>query len=224
MIEALSETLGAGDCERLIDASLIQPVNAWSSLAYSVVGVILVASVAMARPRERTDQIVFGLLLVATGIGSFLYHGPQSPGAVFLHDITFLSALWFLVLIDAGAALRWRPGAIWIAFGGVVAAITVILIAAPASTNVLTGLTVAGLIVSDLLLHRRGAIDGRWYGAALALFAGALFANVLGRSGAPTCSPDSVIQFHGLWHILSAAALGAYFIATAGPRSREPGA
>jgi hypothetical protein len=128
MIETFFETLGAGDCERLIDASLIQPVNAWSSLAYSVVGVALVASIAMARPRERTDQVVFGLLLVATGIGSFLYHGPQSPGAGFVHDITFLAALWFLVLIDAGAALRWRSGAVWGAFAGVVAVMTAVLV------------------------------------------------------------------------------------------------
>ena len=33
--------------------------------------------------------------------------------------------------------------------------------------------------------------------------------------------PD-VIQFHGLWHVLSALAFGAYFIATVRPRNQEP--
>jgi len=34
--------------------------------------------------------------------------------------------------------------------------------------------------------------------AALASYAG-------GRTGAPTCDPDSPLQLHGAWHVLSAA-------------------
>jgi hypothetical protein len=40
--------------------------------------------------------------------------------------------------------------------------------------------------------------------------AGALIAYLAGRTGAPTCRPDSWIQPHGLWHTLSGAAMAAW--------------
>ena len=221
MIETLSGTLGAGDCERILDAGLIQPANAWSSLAYSIVGIVLVVSARSGHGRERTYRIVFGLLLTATGIGSFLYHGPQSSGGGLIHDVTFLATLWFLVSINADSALRQGDGVIWGGFGSAVLVTAAVLAAAPTSTNVLAGITVIALVGSDLLVHRVGGIDGRWYGAALVLFAGALVADLLGRTGGPTCAPGSLFQFHALWHVLSAAALGAYFLATADPRNQE---
>ena len=68
--------LGAGDCERLHDGLIAQPVNTASALAYVAVGAWLL----------RRGQPVFGLAVVAAGIGSVDYHGPGSPAAQLLHD------------------------------------------------------------------------------------------------------------------------------------------
>jgi len=223
MIEALAGGLGAGDCERLVSGELIQPVNAWSSLAYSVVGIALMVSMRRASGPERAYGIVFGFLLVFTGVGSFVYHGPQQWGAGFLHDITFLSALWFLIIVDAGTVLGRRPGRIWFAAVVAVAVLAGVLLAAPGSTNVLTGGTVVVLVLSDLALRRVGSYDRRWYAAALVLFAAALIANGLGRTGSALCAPGSWFQLHALWHVLSAGALGAYFLATGSARVQEFG-
>ena len=76
--------------------------------------------------------------------------------------------------------------------------------------------------MSDLLVHRIGGINGSWYTTALLLVVASLVFNILGRSNVTTCDPDSIIQFHALWHALSALALGAYFIATTVPRNQEP--
>ena len=46
--------------------------------------------------------------------------------------------------------------------------------------------------------RRRGAVLATTVVAALASYAG-------GRTGAPTCDPDSPLQLHGAWHVLSAA-------------------
>jgi hypothetical protein len=222
MIAMLLGPLGAGDCERILETGLIQPVNAWSSLAYSVVGIAVAIYARSVHGRERSYRIVFGTLLTATGIGSFLYHGPQSAGAGFTHDITFLATLWFLILVHAGSALRRTGGVLWMLFGVAVATISVVLLIAPSSTNVITGLSVIALVGSDVSLHRNGRINGRLYATALVLFAGALVANLLGRTGVSTCDPASYLQFHGLWHVLSALALGVYFLATTGPRNQVP--
>jgi len=222
MIHAFAETLGAGDCERLLGTGLVQPVNAWSSLAYAVVGLALIVSARWSDDWERTVRFVFGLLLIATGIGSFLYHGSQPAGAGFVHDITFLAALWFLILVNGGSALGWGSRMIWGAFAASLVLMTALLLGMPTATNILTGVSVVALIGSDLLLHRVGGLNGRWYATALVLFAGSLIANVLGRTGGPACVPGSLIQPHALWHVLSAAVLGAYFVATARPRRQEP--
>ena len=222
MFVALTAPLGSSDCEAIAGGWLLQPINAWSSLAYTVVGLALIASSGQSAPPERTLRRAFGLLTAATGVGSFLYHGPQSTGAGFAHDVTFLATLWFLVVMDPASSLGIRRRSAWLGLGGIIAAISVVLIVAPTSSNVLTGISIIALIVSDWLMHRIGGINGRWYATALSLFAASLLFNALGRSAASTCEPDAMLQFHALWHILSATALGAYFVAMTDPRSQEP--
>jgi hypothetical protein len=50
----------------------------------------------------------------------------------------------------------------------------------------------------------------RWaaWAAPAAIFALGLAAYAAGRSGSPLCRPDSLWQYHGAWHVLSAAAAG----------------
>jgi len=222
MLPASTLPFGVADCEIVGGGWLVQPINAWSSLAYAAVGMVLITSTPQAPPSDRTLRVAFGVLMVATGIGSFLYHGPQPAAAGFAHDITFLAMLWFLILMNPAAAYRIPRRHAWIALASVAAAASVVLIASPDSTNVLTGISIVALITSDLLLRRIGGVNGRWYAAALILFGASLTFNVLGRSGTATCDPDTLIQFHALWHILSAAALGAYYVATTVPRDQEP--
>lgn len=222
MIGAVFTTLGAGDCEALSTGWLVQPVAAWTSLAYSVVGLVLMMTAAPSPDQERPLRITFGLLLIGTGIGSFLYHGPQPEVAGFAHDITFLAALWFLIIMNPARAYGLRRSWAWVAIAAASTTIAVTLIVFPTSTNILTAISVAALVGSDLLMHRIGGIDGRWYAAALALVAGALLFNALGRSGVSTCAPDDVLQYHGIWHVLSAVAFGAYFVSTTRPRNEEP--
>jgi hypothetical protein len=83
--------LGAGDCERLHDGLIAQPVNTASALAYVAVGAWLVGrglrSGAAGRPSQgRPATVAFGVAVAAAGIGSVDYHGPGSPAARLLHD------------------------------------------------------------------------------------------------------------------------------------------
>jgi fucose 4-O-acetylase-like acetyltransferase len=50
----------------------------------------------------------------------------------------------------------------------------------------------------------------RWsaWVAPAGVFALGLAAYAAGRSGSPLCRPDSLWQYHGAWHVLSAAAAG----------------
>ena len=217
-LRILLTQLGESDCEAIGDGILKQPVNAWTSLSFSVVGLLIVFSATRVEGPERLIRITFGALLVATGIGSFLFHGPQTTGSHFIHDITFLAALWFLAVMNLNEAYAWWPGTGWIAFAVGLGILALVLVLFPDATNALTGVTLVAVVVGDLALQRRGGFIGGWYGVALGAMAIAVGFLVLGRSGSPLCDPASALQGHGGWHLFAAIALGAYFLATSRAR------
>ncbi|HXV72998.1 MAG TPA: hypothetical protein VEB69_16525 [Acidimicrobiia bacterium] len=90
------------DCEAIGGTLLGQPVNSLTTIAFVVAGVIVFR-------RTRRPWVAVGL--VATGIGSFLFHGPMPGYAQLAHDVT----LWFLVgvvvvsiVVEYRATREWR--------------------------------------------------------------------------------------------------------------------
>ncbi|MGV0646647.1 hypothetical protein [Mycolicibacterium sp. XJ879] len=147
-------SLGQADCARITDAALAQPVLAVTSLAYLVVGMVVLWR-AM-----RTAAVLValtGLAALTVGLGSFAYHGPQPPWAQTAHDWPIVA----LVVICAAGLARSR-------------------------------------------LRARRAL----WATAAGVFALGMLAYAAGRSGSPLCRPDSLWQFHGAWHVLSAVAVG----------------
>jgi hypothetical protein len=72
-----------------------------------------------------------------------------------------------------------------------------------------------------LVGSRRRQRRSAW-AAAAGVFALGLAAYAAGRSGSPLCRPDSLWQYHGAWHVLSAAAAGwAAWAMAPGPPVRE---
>jgi hypothetical protein len=212
---------GQGDCESLDSGVLLQPVNAVSSLAFTVVGLAIVWWARKAHGHERILRIVFGTVMVATGFGSFGFHGFDHPLAQFSHDITFLALVWMLATINVAEVLGWSRKTGWMVVGFGVALLSAVLAVGPTVTNILTVVVTAALIGSDVVLERRGGIARPWWIASLVAMAIAVAAFILGRTGAPLCDPDSVFQGHALWHLFAAAAIGMYFVATSSARGKE---
>ena len=210
--------LGETDCEVIRDGFLLQPANAISSLAFSVVGLLIAASAVQAAGHERRVRVVFGALLVLTGVGSFLFHGPQNPGSHFLHDITFLATVWFLAVMNLNDAYGWWEGNGWVAWLGGTGVLGILLIVFPASTNLLTVGIIVALVITDIAIQRKGGIIGAWYVAALVALVIAVGLMIAGRTGSPLCDPDSGLQAHGGWHVFGAVALGSYFMAMSNVR------
>jgi hypothetical protein len=55
------------------------------------------------------------------------------------------------------------------------------------------------------------------YLTALAATAAGAFCWWAGRTASPWCDPDSLLQPHAAWHLLTAAALAAWTLAALGP-------
>jgi hypothetical protein len=218
---ATGDGIGASDCELLRDATLAQPVNALTSLAYVVTGAVVIAT-ARRRHRPFVSATVFGSCLIAVGIGSALFHGPQPAGSRLLHDLPIIVTVLFVLVHDLDVV---RPGRVrpWPTFAAAVAAATILTAAAPAVATAVTGVGVAAIVILEVVIARRrraGPRDGRdgrlgWVVFVLAAVAATTW--VLGRSAGPACDPDAIFQFHGLWHVLSAVVLGLWWDAAFPP-------
>lgn len=210
----MTAAIGESDCETIGRGLLAQPVNAVSSLAYVVVGVIVLYSVLRSEDEERTVRSVFGSLLIATGIGSLLFHGPQGPASRVIHDSTFILTVLFIALTNLAGLFGLSRRVQWAVFS-LTAALTIVTLGlTPSSTNLLAGASVVLLIVGDALGHRAGAIRMRWWAASVTAMAMAMVLFIVGRTGGPLCDSASLFQGHALWHVLSAGALWAYFEST----------
>jgi hypothetical protein len=110
--------LGAGDCERLHDGLIAQPVNTASALALVAVG----AWLAGRRPQgsgeppggSRVRRVGFGVAVAAAGAGSIDYHGPGSPAARLLHDGALYAVVGFVAWHEVARRVgRARRAASW---------------------------------------------------------------------------------------------------------------
>ena len=101
-------SLGASDCERVADGLLAQPVNAITSLGFVLAGGVIIAR-ALRAPQRRVEPLVFGASVVAMGLGSALYHGPQPSHAEAVHDLSILAVLSQVSFFEVRYRLRGRP-------------------------------------------------------------------------------------------------------------------
>lgn len=175
------------DCERVLSGFLGQPVNAATSLAFVVAGLAIAG-------RSRSWVAA---AMVATGLGSFLFHGPMPPGSQWAHDV---SLGWLLIVVGA-TGTRWQRLAGWPAL----AALGVLLALVPGAADLLAAVT-ATVVIGSLLWRDR--TPRTWW--ALGLLALGAGVGRLSATGGPWCVPESVFQGHGFWHLAAAGAVALW--------------
>ncbi len=204
--------LGESDCEALREGLLAQPVNALSALGFVAAGVWLLARGRNRSGPARRAAAVYGATLVLVGLGSFAYHGPQTGGSVWLHNWSVSVAAAFVVVTDVWKLGMWRRDLLMPAYLGVVVGLGLVLAAAPDAGAWVSVLVLACVGLSELAVYRREPPSANAR-RLLVVAAGAILAaatvQLLGRTGAPLCSPSSLAQGHAAWHLLGAVAAAA---------------
>lgn len=220
--------LGDTDCERLGDGFLAQPVNTVTSLAYVVIGVVSIVGAGRCVPYQSVSRL-YGLALVATGLGSVAFHGPQPVGARWLHDVPIALALLTIALHDRRLLRGGADGILapFLVIGALIAAAALV----PDAASVVTGILVVSVVVAEVVIVRRGVRpmaarrQRRGYTAIGLSAAVGVVLWVTGRTDAALCDPDGLVQAHGLWHLASAVVFGAWWwLALAGPVEVADGA
>ncbi len=176
----------AADCELIGPGLLGQPVNSLTTVAFLIAGSLILAS--------RPDRRWVGAAAIATGIGSFLFHGPMPPGSEWAHDVT-LAWLLFVVALDAfPRRSRWAVIGL-IALGALFAA-------APDAADAVAVILAIVAFASVLRQDRSASTIG-----SLCLLLASAIIGRLGATGGPLCDAASVLQPHGLWHVSAAVAV-----------------
>jgi hypothetical protein len=189
------------DCERFGEGFLGQPVNAVSSLAFVVAG----AAILSGGGGDRRGRTEFGLLVTAVGAGSVVLHGPYPAWADLAHDLPLMALVAF-VAVDAASDLVGRrlSEAWWVV---PTLALVPLVTAAPEAADRAQALAAVVAIGLSLWRARVRPEQRRTILTAMGLLGVAALIGTLTRSGAQLCRPDSLLQGHAVWHVLSALAM-----------------
>jgi hypothetical protein len=218
----------AADCEAVHEGVLQQPVNAVSSLALLAAGLWIVLRARRGEPEERGARSAFGVGMAVVGLGSVLLHGPDPGWALWFHDLSGLAVLLLVAALDLGMVIGWslRSRLLAVVAGLVVLAVTLAII--PTSTVPIAFLLAPVAVLSELALlrsadrssPRAGSSDATTGAVAVAAIALGGGAYLLGRTGSTLCNPESVVQWHAVWHVMVAISAAAFAAIALGHRSR----
>lgn len=176
----------AADCEIIGGGLLGQPVNALTSIAFVAAGIIVLSR----RPALR--WVGFGL--VATGIGSFLFHGPMPEANEWAHDVS----LAWLIAIVGGLGTRWER----LTHLPALLVLGALFAVVPAAGDPVSVVLIVVAVIMVLRADRSPATI-----APLGLLGLVAIYGRLGASGGPLCEPGAMFQPHAVWHIGAALAV-----------------
>ncbi|MGI0493317.1 ceramidase domain-containing protein [Alkalinema pantanalense CENA528] len=197
-------------CEAHVCAWIMEPANAWSSLAYSLVGIgLCVRHPDKANPDQSKGFVeILGPIGILLGLASFAYHAAYTPSAQFLDLLSmFLLSNWVLVLNCTRSGMIPIHGIPWMWLGGVLGS-TLFLGISLQWGRTIFGLELAATIVAEIYLYLKGKTASyQDFWIIITLFAAAflMWSFDLYRI---TCNPDlHWLQGHAIWHILTAVCL-----------------
>jgi hypothetical protein len=200
-------------CEANLSSWIAAPANTWSNLAYVAVGVWIWRRSTARRPLSAGG---LGPVSIAVGATSFVFHASYTfAGQVFDYAGMFLLLGWALArgLIRSGALTEKGALRFWaVLVGASLAALfafralgwgiqTIVLVQA---------LALAALELRLLLVKRDAPAYGSfWLMQVLLLAAYACWH--LDHTDLACRPEDHVLQYHAVWHVLTAAAFVAGF-------------
>lgn len=206
-------------CEAFSDGLVKQPANTWSALTMSIPGLLVLASLGFARPdgsnpmtRHALLPATFGYSAVFLGPGSMFFHSTFSDLGGFLDSTSMYLFLSFVLVYQLLRLTRmplWLAALVWVALNALLFTLARVT---GAPTLVFALLGVATGIVQIVVFTRETLRYSAWFWAAIGTFAVAFTIWLLSRTGMPLCAPQSALQGHALWHVLSALTVGGFYL------------
>ena len=180
----------AADCERILQSWWGQPVNTVTAAAFIAAGALVWL--------HRRDAAT-AVLVASIGVGSIAFHGPMPFWGEFVHDVSIVLTLVWVLLVETKRTRLWPLG-----FALAAATSITPTVADPVQAVLAVGVLAAVSLPKEQRSHRLQSI------AILALGG---VVGTLSRTGGPLCDPDSLWQGHGFWHLAAASSLAIWGLA-----------
>ncbi len=201
-------------CERRLCAWIVEPSNAWSSLAYVVLGVVMLLQ---ARPGGvGGGRVVVGVAValaqIMIGVGSFFFHGTGTFAGEVVDQIGMFMLSALILASSLGQLKGWSGGrVVGVYVAGVVLSTALLLVVRPIGIPLFGVQLAAGLGLQLWLWRQASSVAER---AAFAPFLRALGIFLCSFSIWVTditgllCDPDNhLITGHAIWHVLNAVCI-----------------
>lgn len=221
-----AEGVGGGFCEAGHEGLIKQPVNTFSNFGFIIVGIIIAWSQAKGRFAQNNNLITKGLffasfyatLSILLGPGSMAMHATTTRVGGFLDMLSMYLVASFIFSYALTRLFQWKSIGFTVMFlfamGAQLYAHTlpykVPFVGFIGSFAFGVFLIITSIIELFSYFIRKVEIDVRFGIAAILAMCLAFFIWNLSLSDSPFCDPSSLIQGHGIWHLLNA--LSIYFL------------
>lgn len=216
------ETVGAGP--------IGQPANTWSDLGFAVAAVYIAwrggrrFDPGSAHPfrRRLSTPLLYSQVILFMGPGSMFFHGAMTEWGGRLDGLSMYLFILFVIAWQVARTWEWGQTGFLRCYALLVAIFAAERVLGGGSTLAIFGAMVTCAALLEILIalprerlvlrrRRERRLDRRPLGAALALFALSMGIWALSDSGRPFCDPESWIQGHAIWHLLSAGTVTAIY-------------
>jgi len=205
-------------CEPLRNRFVLQAINAYSNLGFVLVSLLILGQAIPQQPLPReayqTHFRIYGLAALLIGAGSFFYHASLTRVGEWFDLMGLYLFTSFLLLYNL-ARLRPLNGVTFAAiYIGLSSLFGIQMIVARELQQIVFGLLAAGALGLEVVIHwrRRRRIRHRYFAAAIGCFIVGAVIWILDGRGALPCWPESLFQWHALWHVLTAASAGLLYL------------
>jgi len=210
-------------CETITHGFIRQPVNAYTNLAYIIIGIYILIYLFHTRSnRQKKNRItglsrkifiLFGLASIAVGIGSFIYHAGFTFLGMELDDDTMYLIGSFMLFWGCAHIQSMSVRRFLLFYFLLNICLELIIYFFPVLRGPLFGLLVLGSILIDrlIILYQKTTSQVKYLVWGVGLFTLGYLVWIPDYTK-QICVPNSIIQGHAIWHVLTALAILMIFL------------
>lgn len=206
-------------CESVRPIGIAQPSNTWSSAAFIILGIFVIAISAADRKKSASLKsfapygLLYGLLVIFLGLGSMYYHAKLNFLGQFLDNFgmfLIITAIFFY-RIENFVQIKPRMVLLYYTLINILLGISQYLY--PETRRYLFALAVILVLAVEYQIHKsRQILSEKKY--LLAAIGSLVLGFIIWIADITKffCLPNSLLQGHALWHILTALSAMLIFL------------
>jgi hypothetical protein len=205
-----------------------QPVNTWSNIGFMLLGLTMLWWIGWERATGRSPahrnllttttwvMAFYGFMTVFLGPGSMMFHASMRQWAGWFDPLSMNLFLGFVPAYNLVRRFQWPVWVGIVIYLGLNVVEGILNAAAPDQSLIwficMGVIALASQVLVGFSSLRTATSGVVFFWVGWGVFATAMLVWWLSWTGNPLCNPNTFFQGHGLWHILSAAAVGCLYM------------